>query len=301
MKKFLSVVSAILLSFMVLLPFNVQADSINGQAVGKSVSQVNLKNNLRDTVITAKNDTIYQNSSNNIASGTSIVSKHKNSLSIGIKETVGTIGWRISNEYVNGKSQFTFHIDSLTGLKPVSLQVSLQVLLRNGVSDNPTPYGSSILSFNASEIEPGANKSLGVDARTAYLTVLGSFVAIEPPDATPNTFVITPATILTNKLNQYFPNYIDPVSKKQAITGVRTDWAVTGTHIWNGRKAYVKAFESQYGSQPDSYWASVEIHHIRPRNFGGDDSYDNLMPVSKIRTLPYLSPHQLLSKWFLNY
>ncbi|WP_018664709.1 HNH endonuclease signature motif containing protein [Heyndrickxia acidiproducens] len=178
-------------------------------------------------------------------------------------------------------------------MTPVLLSVQLQVDSRNGITDAPTTYASKNLIFEASEIKTGAQKSLSVKAKTAYLTLYGAFGALMA-DGTPNYFSISPSTILTNKLNQYFPNYIDPVSGKQAIDGVRTDWQRTGSHPWNGRNAYIKQFESIYGDQPDSYWSAVQIHHIRPRNFGGSDEFDKLMPVET-------TAHRLITTWFVNY
>ncbi|WP_143317874.1 HNH endonuclease signature motif containing protein [Clostridium sp. HBUAS56017] len=297
MKKFLSIVIIALFSFIGLLPFNAKADSTslkeNQQMINQLTSQVDLKTN-SDKIVTSKSDAIYQDSNNNIANGTTKIHSKFKGVAAGEGATIGEIKWRISNEYVNGKSQFTYHIDNLIGVRPILMEVVLQVAVRNGVTDAPQPYGTATLTFNTAEITPGASKSMSVNARTGYLTVYGAYGALAP-DGNPNYYTIGASTILTNKLNQYFPNYVDPVSGKQAVTAIRTDWALTGSHPWNGRAAYKKQFETQYGVQPQSYWDSVQIHHIRPRNFGGDDSYDNLMPVV---TRP---SHLLISKWFTNY
>ncbi len=297
MKKFLSIVIITLFSFIALLPCNANADSTslkeNQQMINQLTSQVDLNTN-SDKIVTSKSDAIYQDSNDNIANGTTKIYSKFKGVAAGEGATIGEIKWRISNEYVNGKSQFTYHIDDLIGVKPILMEVVLQVAVRNGVTDAPQPYGTATLTFNTAEITPGASKSMSVNARTGYLTVYGAYGALAP-DGNPNYYTIGASTILTNKLNQYFPNYIDPVSGKQAVSGVRTDWAKTGSRPWNGRAAYIKDFESEYGQQSQtSYWNLVQIHHIRPRNFGGDDSFDNLMPVET-------SSHKLISKWFVNY
>lgn len=296
LKKFLTIALVALLCLVALLPYNAKAYSAsfnNQQMISQLTSKVNL-NATTDKILTAQNDTIYQDSNNNIANGTTKIYPNSKGVVAGEGTTIGEIKWRISNEYVNGKSQFTYHIDNLTGVRPVLIEVVLQVAVRNGVTDTPQPYGTATLTFNPAEITPGSSKSMSVNARTGYLTVYGAFGALSP-DGTPNYSTIGASTILTNNLNQYFPNYIDPVSAKQAKTGVRTDWAKTGSRPWNGRNAYIKNFEAKYGQQSQkSYWDLVQIHHIRPRNFGGDDSFDNLMPVET-------SSHKLLNKWFANY
>ena len=222
--------------------------------IQKLASQVDLVTE-SGQILDTKSNTIYQNSDSNITSGTTKIypKKNFNRLAAGEGVTIGEIKWHISNEYVNGKSQFTYHIDSLVGVNPISLEVLLQVAVSDGLTDALKLYGSEILTFNATEINPGANKSLSVNARIGYLTVYGAYGALAP-DGSPNFYTIGATSILTNKLNQYFPNYTDPVSGKQAINGIRTDWVQTGSHPWNGRKAYIKQFEQQYGTQSQSYW-----------------------------------------------
>ena len=169
----------------------------------------------------------------------------------------------------------------------------LNVDLRNGLTDDPQAYGNELLGFDPEEITPGASKSLSVTTKTGYFTVYGN-LAVGAPDGNPKYDKIAPSTILINNKNVYFPNYTDTISGKEAVRGVRTDWEKTGSHTWSGRKKYIKEFESKYGAQPDEYWKSVQIHHIRPRNLGGEDTFDNLMPVKT-------ESHKLLTSWFANY
>ena len=275
MKKFISSMIMALIVLLVLLPINVKANSY--------VNSDSLK--ITDVVT-------YKTGDSNISSGTITIGNNNGAVTRA-SAPVGTIGWRISNQYLDGKSQFTFHIDSLTGVRPTSISVVLNISLRHGVMDAPKLYGGRTFTFNAAEIKPGASKSATVDATTGYLAAFGSCTAFSP-DGHPNTWALATSTILTNKKNEYFPNYIDPVSKKQAIDGIRTDWLKTGSRPWNGRNTYIKNFESQYGKQSENYWKSVQIHHIRPRNFGGSDEFDNLMPVET-------NAHRLITKWFVSY
>lgn len=313
MKKRLSVITIILISLISILQFKAKATSnidikSTQQNVNKIVSQIKSKTKQNKQIIIKKNNSI-KNSDNNITNGTVKIKEEKNIILKGITRnittksgiknsegaTIGIVNWRISNECVNGKSQFTFHIDSLEGVHPIFMSVTLQVVVRNGIKDMPTIYGTSNFNFNIAEIKPGSSKSLSVNPRTGYLTVYGAFATVAP-NGHQNYNDIPPESILTNKRNQYFPNYTDPVSKKQVITGVRTDWAKTGSRGWNGRNAYIRKFEKEYGEQPkEKYWDLVQIHHIRPRNFGGSDSYENLVPVK------YDPSHKLLNKWFRYY
>ena len=106
--------------------------------------------------------------------------------------------------------------------------------------------------------------------------------------------LITP--ILTNKKGQIFPQYVDPVSKKDAESTISTTWKkLAKSPTWNGRSKYIKQYEEKYGKQPSSFWSSVQIHHIRPRQYGGAlNDFNNLMPVKT-------ESHRAITSWFRNY
>ncbi|CAI8909764.1 hypothetical protein EMIT07CA2_400002 [Brevibacillus sp. IT-7CA2] len=48
----------------------------------------------------------------------------------------------------------------------------------------------------------------------------------------------------------------------------------------NMREKYINWYENKYGV-PDFSWSSLDIHHIIPLAYGGDNSYDNLMSLPK--------------------
>lgn len=284
-KKIVQMVFAIILSIFMLLPYNVAAAenidiSEKQQMLNQAEMQTDSGDNLQEIVTSDSNE--YKDTANLISSVTNVSSGFNDKTLFKVRaaasQTVGEIAWRISNEYVNGKSRFTYHIDKLTGVRPVYIAVLLTVTRRDGLADTPKTYGNKMITFDANEITEGASKSIDVDAKTGYMYLYGTSGYLSP-DGTPSYGQILTPTILVNNKNQYFPNYIDPVSKKQAVDGVRTDWAKTGSRPWNGRKSYIKQFETNYGTQAESYWNAVQIHHIRPRNFGGEDTFDNLMPV----------------------
>ena len=55
---------------------------------------------------------------------------------------------------------------------------------------------------------------------------------------------ITP--ILTNKKGQIFPQYVDPVSKKDAESTISTTWKkLAKSPTWNGRSKYIKQYEEK--------------------------------------------------------
>ena len=57
----------------------------------------------------------------------------------------------------------------------------------------------------------------------------------------------------------------------------------------------MKQYEEKNGKQPYSFWSSVQIHHIRPRQYGGAlNGFNNLMPVKT-------ESHRAITSWFRNY
>ena len=100
---------------------------------------------------------------------------------------------------------------------------------------------------------------------------------------------------LQNKLAQDFPEYVDPVSHKDAESPLRTDWTRLGqSPSWNGRQAFINRFNATYGTQSADWWSARQIHHIRPRIYGGTDDFNNLLPVPNAN-------HYLITSWFRNY
>ena len=65
--------------------------------------------------------------------------------------------------------------------------------------------------------------------------------------------------------------------------------------LYNFGQELIKQYEEKYGKQPSSFWSSVQIHHIRPRQYGGAlNDFNNLMPVKT-------ESHRAITSWFRNY
>ncbi|MEK1315966.1 HNH endonuclease, partial [Limosilactobacillus fermentum] len=104
---------------------------------------------------------------------------------------------------------------------------------------------------------------------------------------------------IMDKLAQNFPEYVDPVSHKDAESPLRTDWTRLGqSPSWNGRQAFINRLNATYGTQSADWWSARQIHHIRPRIcpriYGGTDDFNNLLPIPNAN-------HYLITSWFRNY
>ncbi len=99
------------------------------------------------------------------------------------------------------------------------------------------------------------------------------------------------------KLVKIFLNMLILSLKKDAETPINTTWSrLPSSPVWTtmDRYYYIKEFSERYGNQSKEYWAENQVHHIRPRIYGGNNDFDNLMPVP-------IEAHKLITKWFINY
>lgn len=60
------------------------------------------------------------------------------------------------------------------------------------------------------------------------------------------------------------------------------------------RYAFIKEWNERKLPEPPGGWSGYDLHHIHPREFGGDNSFDNLTPVE--RTVD----HQQFNRFFEN-
>ncbi|MFC9706597.1 HNH endonuclease signature motif containing protein [Paenibacillus sp. NPDC056933] len=104
--------------------------------------------------------------------------------------------------------------------------------------------------------------------------------------------------ILTNKRATVYPHHYDPYSNKTMAEPARTDWARTASVTWGKteRGVYIKKYSELY---PSNGWnwdgAVTHIHHVRPREYGGTNAFDNLIPI------PARVHESIVSPWFTGY
>jgi hypothetical protein len=65
----------------------------------------------------------------------------------------------------------------------------------------------------------------------------------------------------------------------EGLTKVPTSQRV----VWGGKErgAYIKEWYDRGYSTPEGGWSGYDIHHIRPREYGGTNDFDNLVPVPR--------------------
>lgn len=105
--------------------------------------------------------------------------------------------------------------------------------------------------------------------------------------------------ILTNRRATVYPYHYDPYANRVMAEPDRTDWPRTGSSVTWGkaeRGAYIKKYSELYPNNGWNWSGEVtNIHHVKPRDFGGTNAFDNLIPISA-------RVHQtIVSPWFTGY
>ncbi|PYY26983.1 HNH endonuclease signature motif containing protein [Paenibacillus illinoisensis] len=88
---------------------------------------------------------------------------------------------------------------------------------------------------------------------------------------------------LLNLKAMIYPYYKDPVSQKIMTEPSTTTWAKTPSIDWDSstdRRDYIKKYSELYPRNGYNWAGSeINIHHIRPREFGGTNEFSNLIPI----------------------
>jgi hypothetical protein len=100
-----------------------------------------------------------------------------------------------------------------------------------------------------------------------------------------------------NTKGEPYPQLIDPRTGepihypgdrvKPVPPAKRVEWGTTE------REAFRKQWEAKYGV-PEGGWSQYEIHHIKPRKFGGGNEFENLVPLRH-------NDHVEYSRWWTNF
>lgn len=88
-----------------------------------------------------------------------------------------------------------------------------------------------------------------------------------------------------NRAGRAYPNVIDPRTGSaihfpgEGLTKV----PVSQRAPWGGKErgAYIKQWYDRGYSTPEGGWSGYDVHHIRPREYGGTNDFDNLVPIPR--------------------
>jgi hypothetical protein len=145
----------------------------------------------------------------------------------------------------------------------------------------------SVLSSTAFDIYGGQIWSIQTDAATKYFKVGATIEGVLQNSGT--------ATKLFNKSGIPYPKYTDSRSGI-TVPEPSISWAKTTSGSWTSadRSNYLKWYERTYCSGKAQNWTGYEVHHMRPRAYGGTNATSNLLPLPT-------SVHSKFTGWFSAY
>lgn len=100
-----------------------------------------------------------------------------------------------------------------------------------------------------------------------------------------------------------------PLGYKDPQSGIKL-WEPPTTLVKNPRKAgstyrdnFMKYYERNWGAPTKFTWGDVQIHHMKPLDYNGPDSMDNLIPLWKPGSTPKngIINHSEITSWWINY
>lgn len=183
-----------------------------------------------------------------------------------------------------GTVRLASKIVSFIGDKPHRIDFDLN--LYRGVTRGSGTYvktcSSSLSGILGVQVGKEITCDLNIDSTGYYF--------LEAKHTIKNIFGMTLGTS-TSQTSQYllntkaslYPFVSDPYSGK-VMTEPRADWAYTGSIPWTStdRGNFIAEYSRRH---PNNGWnwsgEFTEIHHIRPRQYGGTNDYDNLIPLEK--------------------
>ncbi|OPZ87756.1 MAG: HNH endonuclease [Firmicutes bacterium ADurb.Bin419] len=102
---------------------------------------------------------------------------------------------------------------------------------------------------------------------------------------------------LYNKKAVLYPDYTDPITGRY-MSRPETTWVKVTNPLPNlttpQRNDYKAWVEKCYNGGKAIDWTNMQIHHVKPREFGGTHDYSNLMPLKS-------DFHTKVTTWFANY
>jgi hypothetical protein len=94
-----------------------------------------------------------------------------------------------------------------------------------------------------------------------------------------------PATPFVNGAGKHYPEILDPRTGKPILFPAGPMKLVPKAErvTWDteGRGAYIAEWYRRGFKAPEGGWKKYDIHHIRPREYGGTNDFDNLVPVER--------------------
>lgn len=193
----------------------------------------------------------------------------------------------------SSKITIQYRVEDITGDEPdkVVMQTGIYGRVTRDGSANYPPEGNgkTITLFNPSE---GDTHSVDFPISSTKYFIFYADINLYEDNVFVGTGSAALSKVLLNKKAVVYPSHVDPYSGTVMIQPERTDWSKTTPISWD-RTTYVTWYNQTYPNHLWN-WNQTQVHHIRPRAYGGTNSYSNLVPIQT-------NYHYIVSAWWTNY
>lgn len=185
----------------------------------------------------------------------------------------------------------------MIGTKPSVINVSA------GIYIAPKRYATYDLVKSLTAQWTGSQIYIGQNAYVDYITSSTNFWKISYSsngtwaDGGFTSFSDSSDPVLYNKKLSEYPDIVDEHSGIVMKEPATTTWSygyVAPPLTSDERGKYIKWYIDTYGN-PGYDWSQYDIHHIRPREYGGTNDYYNLMPIDR------WTHQNVVNPWWTNY
>lgn len=220
----------------------------------------------------------------------------KNNIEV-YNNSVSTIGFTSDAmpDAGNKRIRVSSIVSKITGNSPSQVSIAFQLYRASTRSGSMRLEASSFKSLLFPSMGSSTSDYINL-SRTGYYKVRFTYSMAYTTGERPTSATTETGVTLLNRMAREFPGgYTDPISGS-SIGEPNADWTKTSSPVsWtktdrnNFRNWYISTY-----NQPNYNWTNVEIHHIQPREYGGTNSYSNLIPLPK-------GVHTLYTSWFAGY
>ncbi|ASS63843.1 MULTISPECIES: HNH endonuclease signature motif containing protein [Bacillus] len=194
----------------------------------------------------------------------------------------------------------TIKIASIVGEKPIVIEARNDLYESNTYSGK---YGRVFLhnrEFLGKDIKVGKSYSKSYYPKKTKFFMSQHTSVAGWKGSLPDTSTGTLAPALANKIAWLYPKIINTHNNKTMPLPAKANFPkipLEDRVKWDSSKDrdnYIKKYIEKYGN-PKWKWSEFDIHHVLPREYGGNNSFNNLYPLTRD------IHQQIVNPWWMKY
>ncbi|KAA6447010.1 HNH endonuclease [Bacillus swezeyi] len=154
--------------------------------------------------------------------------------------------------------------------------------------------------FKGAQIKAGSKSTKTYNVKSTKFWIARNVTTAAWTGYVPLTDTSEAGPQLANKIADFYPTIYNEHSKKYMPIPTKANMKTVPEDKrtpWDSSKdryAYIKKYINTYGN-PKWDWHDFDIHHVIPREYGGNNAFNNLYP------LPRELHQQVVNSWWFRY